>query len=132
MRARGFTLIEVMIVLAIAAILAVIAFSSYSTQMQKSRRAEAKAALLAAAGQLERYYTERNTYATATLGSGGVYPDHTENSYYTLTLTGLTATGYTLSAVPAAIQAADKCGTLTYTAQGTKGVTGTVSVSDCW
>ena len=132
MRQRGFTLIEVIIACAIVAILAAIALPSYSNAIQKSRRSDAKSALVAAAGQLERYFTERSTYATAALGSGGVYPSTSLNGYYTLSITNKTATTYTLNAVPAGQQVGDPCGTFTYTDQGIKGVSGSMPVADCW
>ena len=133
MRARGFTLLEVLIVCVIVGVLTMIALPSYQKSVQKTRRSDAKSALIGAAGQMERYFTERGTYATATLGSGGVYPSTTENGYYTLSLANLTATTYTLRAAPAAAQVGDACGTMTYTDQGTKGVSGaSLPVSDCW
>jgi type IV pilus assembly protein PilE len=132
-RQRGFTIVEVVIVCAIVAILAALAVPSYLSSMQKGRRSDAKSALVAAAGQLERYFTERSTYATATLGSGGVYPSTSQNGYYTLSITNKTATTYTLNAVPASLQVGDPCGTFTYTDQGVKGVTGgTYTTANCW
>lgn len=126
-------MVEITIVCAIVAILAAIALPSYLNSIQKSRRSDAKSALLGAAGQLERYFTERNTYASATLGSSGVYPSTSLNGYYTLTFGSQTATTYTLNAAPAAAQVGDPCGTLTYTDQGVKGVTGgTKPVDECW
>src|SRR3954453_3978060 len=115
MKQRGFTLLEVMITVVIVGVLATIAYPSYIAQTQKSRRVDGKSALLAAAVQLERYYTERNTYATATLGAGGVFSNHSEQGYYTLSLTGLSTTGFTLRAAPTGAHAADGCGTLSYT-----------------
>ena len=132
MRARGFTLLELMVVCAIVAILARVAYPSYLSYVQKTNRAEGKGALLAAAVQMERYLTERNTYATATLGAGGVYPTTTEHSTYTLSLANLTASSYTLRAAPVGAQASDLCGTLTFTEAGVKGVTGTMAVNRCW
>jgi type IV pilus assembly protein PilE len=134
-RPHGFTLIEVMIVCAIVAILTAIAYPSYTNSVQKSRRSEATAALLGVASQMERYSTEQGTYATATLGSAppAVYQNHTENSYYNLSLSNLTSTTYTVTAAPAAIQASDPCGTFTYTESGVKGVSGgTWTTSQCW
>jgi len=125
-------MVEVVIACACVAILSALAYPSYVNTIQKSRRSDAKSALVGAAGQLERYFTERNTYTTATLGSGGVFPSTTLNGYYTLTLTNATATTYTLSAAPTGQQSSDPCGTFTYNAQGTKGVTGTLPVGDCW
>ena len=132
MYARGFTLIELLIACVILAILAAIALPSYQNQVHKSRRTDAKSALVGAAGQMERYFTERGTYATAALGSGGVYPATTQNGYYTLSLANLTVSTYTLRATPAGVHVGDACGTMTYTDQGVKGVTGTLSVSQCW
>ncbi len=132
MRSRGFTLIELLISCVIVGVLAAIALPSYQKQVQKTRRSDAKSALVGAAGQMERYFTERSTYATATLGSGGVYPAVTQNGYYALSLANLTATTYTVQAAPAGAQVGDSCGTMTYTQQGVKGVTGSLSVSDCW
>ena len=135
MRSRGFTLLEVVITCAIVAILAAIAYPSYINSVQKSRRAEATAALLGAASQLERFSTEKGSYAAATLGTGAgaVYADHTENSYYNLSLTNLAATTYTIQAAPAAIQASDPCGTFTYDQQGNKNVSGgTWTKAQCW
>ncbi|MEP6941597.1 MAG: type IV pilin protein [Betaproteobacteria bacterium] len=133
MRARGFTIVEVVIACAVVAILAALAYPSYVNTVQKSRRSDATSALLGAAGQLERYFTERNTYSTATLGSGGVYPSTSLNGYYTLSFGAQTATTYTLNAAPAGAQSGDACGTLTYTDAGLKGVTGgTKPVADCW
>jgi type IV pilus assembly protein PilE len=134
-RSRGFTLLEVMIACAIVAILAAIAYPSYVSSVQKSRRAEAKAALLGVASQLERYTTEKGTYATAALGTGAgaVYANHTENSYYNLSLTNLTATTYTVRAAPTAAQTGDPCGTMTYNEQGVKDVTGgSWTKAQCW
>jgi type IV pilus assembly protein PilE len=132
MYARGFTLIELLIVCVIVGVLAAIALPSYQNQVQKSRRSDAKSALVGAAGQMERYFTERGTYATATLGSGGVYPATTQNGYYALSLANLTVSTYTLRATPAGAQVGDPCGTMTYTYLGVKGVTGTLPVTTCW
>ena len=131
-RARGFTLLELMVVCVIVAILASVAYPGYQSYVQKTRRAEGKAALVAAAVQMERYLTERNTYATATLGAGGVYPTTTEHDVYTLSLANLTASTYTLRAVPVGAQAGDPCGTLTYTDAGVKDRTGTMALDRCW
>ena len=126
-------MIEVVVVCVIVSILAVIAYPSYISTIQKSRRSDAKSALVGAAGQLERYFTERNTYASAALGSGGVYPSASQNGYYTLSFGSKTATTYTLNAAPAGYQVGDPCGTLTYTDQGVKGVTGgSKPVAECW
>jgi type IV pilus assembly protein PilE len=132
-RSHGFTLLELVIACAIVAILAAIAYPSYINSIQKSRRSEATAALLGVAAQMERYSTEKGTYATATLGTGGVFANQTENSYYNLSLANLTATTYTVQAAPTGAQMGDPCGTLTYTDQGVKDVTGgSWAKAQCW
>lgn len=132
MRNRGFSLIEVLITVVIVGILAAIALPAYKNQIQKTRRSDAKSALVGAADQMERYFTERGTYATATLGSGGIYPNTTQNGYYTLSFAGLSATSYTLRATPAGAQVGDPCGNLTYDYQGNKGRSGTLPMDQCW
>jgi type IV pilus assembly protein PilE len=134
-RSFGFTLLELVITCAIVAILAAIAYPSYTSSVQKSRRSEATAALLGISSQMERWSTEKGTYATATLGAAppAVFAARTENSYYNLSLTGLTATTYTVRAIPAGVQAGDPCGTFTYNEQGVKNVTGgTWTKAQCW
>ncbi|HXX84783.1 MAG TPA: type IV pilin protein [Casimicrobiaceae bacterium] len=132
-RQRGFTAIEVLVVCAIVGILAAIALPSYINSVQKGRRSDAKSALVGAAGQLERYFTERGTYATATLGSSGVAPSTSLNGFYNLSFASQTATTYALSAAPAGAQVGDPCGNFTYDYQGVKGVNGgTKTVADCW
>jgi type IV pilus assembly protein PilE len=123
---------EVLVTVVIVGILSAIALPSYTKQIQKSRRSDAKSALVGAAEQMERYFTERGTYATATLGSSGIYPSTTQNGYYTLSLVGLNATSYTLKATPAGAQVGDPCGNLTYDYQGNKGRTGTLPMDQCW
>jgi len=128
---RGFTLMELMIVVAVVALLAAVALPSYQGSVRKARRTEAKASLSAAAQMMERYLTEKGTYATAALGSGGVYADHSENGRYALSLSGLTASTFTLSAVPQGSQADDECGTFTLTQGGVRGVS-KLSTAECW
>jgi len=132
---RGFTLIEMMIVVAVIALLGAVALPAYQGSVRKARRVEVRAALTTAAQMLERYYTENNSYATATLGSGAgdVYPGSTEHGYYALTLPVKTSTAFTVQGAPVGAQAADACGTFTVTSAGVRDVTGgTLSAADCW
>ena len=112
---RGFTLIELMIVVAVVAILAAVALPTYQDSVRKARRTEAKASLSVAAQMMERYLTEKGSYTGATLGSGGVYADHSENNHYALSLADLGATTFTLNATPLSGQAVDLCGRFTLT-----------------
>jgi type IV pilus assembly protein PilE len=142
---RGFTLVELMIAVAIVAILAAIALPSYREQIAKSRRADAQAVLLQASQFMERWYTEHNRYDFARDGTTAVsLPANLSRApqdgtkYYEISLdTGANAVArnaYTLKAVPVtgAAMENDKCGSMTLNNQSTKGVTGTAGVDTCW
>jgi type IV pilus assembly protein PilE len=143
---RAFTLIELMITVAIIGILASIAYPSYTDSVQKSRRSDAMGALLGFANAMERRFTETNSYAgaagtTATpadTGAPRIYPTQSPidggTKYYNLTINPATATTYTLNAAPINAQSNDKCGTLTLKQTGAKGITGGtgVTATDCW
>lgn len=124
--ANGFTLIELMIVVAIVAIIAAIALPSYNEQTAKSRRSDAIRAIGQVQLSLERWRSENPSYANCasppTPCGSGTYPTAptaTDSPYYTIQFTNPapTATGYTITAVPRAgsAQANDRCGTYTFT-----------------
>jgi type IV pilus assembly protein PilE len=132
-RRGGFTLVELMIALAVAAILASVAIPAYRQHVMKSRRADGRAALMALAQAMERFYTERGTFAGATLGSSGIYGSSSTEGYYTLSITAQTAAGYTITAAPAGAQTGDACATYTYDQAGTRGLSGSSkTVAECW
>ena len=78
MKVRGFTLIELMIVVVVIAILAAIAYPSYQNQVQKTRRADAHTALLGAAQTLERCFTRTNSY----VGCDSLVPSTSPDGFY--------------------------------------------------
>lgn len=128
---QGFTLIELMIVVAIVGILAAIAYPSYQEQVRQSRRADAQAVLLESAQFMERFFTVNSTYAGAALPTGlQQSPKDGGTARYNLTIPAQTASTFTLQATP---QVADpNCGNLTITQAGIKGASGTLGADGCW
>ena len=133
-RPRGFTLIELMIVLAVAALLSAVAYPSYVAQVAKGRRTDGKQALVELAQKLERFYSERGTYAGATLGNSGIYPAVSTGGYYALTITTQTVDGFVVAATPQGTQAGDACAALGYNQLGEQTVStaATLPASKCW
>ncbi|UZD66781.1 type IV pilin protein [Marinobacter sp. AN1] len=115
-RERGFTLIELMIVVAVIGILAAIAYPSYQNSVDKSRRTDGKSALSGLAGAMERHYTTNSTYEGAATGgadtgSPEIFPDEapldSSNKFYDLTIEAADATSFTLRAAPKGVHAGD-------------------------
>ncbi len=120
---------ELLVTVAVIAILAAIGYPAYTNYTYKARRTEATGTLLDFATRMERYYTDNNSYAGATVDNimGGA---DTEHGYYTLSV--ILSNGnqsYTLNAARAGAQASDECGTFTLNSLGAKSVSGTGA---CW
>jgi type IV pilus assembly protein PilE len=120
-RSKGFTLVELMIVVAIVAILAAIAYPSYSAYVQRSRRAQAKADLTQIAQDLERQFTVQKTYIG--YAPDGGFPTNSPHDGGTTAYTidaVLLARSYVLTATTAGPQTSDLCGNLTLDQAGVK------------
>ena len=128
--ARGFTLIELMIVVVIAAIIAAVAVPSYQTSIRKSRRSDAVVALGTVQLLQEKYRANNTSYGTLAQ-VGGTTPS--SGGYYTISVSSYTATGFVLTAaaVAGSSQAADTdCATMTLTQSGETVTYGPATT--CW
>lgn len=131
--AAGFTLIELMIVVAVVAILASIAVPSYQEQIRKSRRAQAKSDMVEYAQMAERYFTVNNTYVGFALPTTQSPREAGATARYLLALNPAPgATTFTITATAQGPQGNDRCGNLSVTNTGAKGHTGSVPLSECW
>jgi type IV pilus assembly protein PilE len=129
---RGFTLIELVIAMAIVAITATIAYSSYSSQIQHGRRSDALTSIGAISSSLERCYAQAYAYT----GCGNVAAGTTasQNGYYSI-VTAVAATSYTLTATPVGGQASDTtCASivLSNSGQSATNAGGTDQTTTCW
>ncbi|MHC8373840.1 type IV pilin protein [Pseudomonas sp. MDT1-85] len=126
---RGFTLIEIMIVIAIIGIVITIGYPSLTEYVKKGRRTEVAGLLSEQAQILERFYSKKNVYTEATGLSAG-------NDFYTITPT-LTDQTFLLTATRKAgsSMASDKCGDFTLTNTGVRSMvnaTSGLTTKDCW
>ena len=150
----GFTLIELIITIAIIGILARISIASYMESVNRAKRATAQTAVISLAQAMERYFTKCNSYSSTTApctspvdasNQPTIFPYQvpaTGTQVYTLTLATTAATSttpatFTITATrkSGSAMASDKCGDFTYTSTGTKGITNNtsgVAIKDCW
>ncbi|MFK8053553.1 MAG: type IV pilin protein [Woeseiaceae bacterium] len=142
-RQAGISLIELLTVVTIVSILSAIVIPSYQESVRKAHRADGQAVILELAQFMERFYTENGRYDQDRAGtvittvltgsallrapiSGGVV-------YYNLSLSNIGERTFTITAAPAGAQTGDKCGSLTLTQAGVRGVSGaTVTADKCW
>ncbi|OUS29265.1 hypothetical protein A9Q99_09135 [Gammaproteobacteria bacterium 45_16_T64] len=137
---HGFTLIELMIVIAVIGLLATITYPSYIDKVERASREDGKQALLQFANAMERYYSIQSPMSYEGAADGGadtgepsifsteVPIDGSGDKHYDLVITAASSTAFTIQAQPKNRQANDDCGTLTYGSDGTRLPT----TDGCW
>ena len=145
---RGFTLLELLIALAILGILVTLGYPGYVHQLRKAHRTEGMGELLELADRMERHYADAGTYAVriggADMDAATLWKDRTTHGYYRLSIdAGTSQTAFTARAIPTARggQDRDPCGTFVIDAPGIRNLDTTnggrraatgYTVHDCW
>lgn len=131
---NGFTLIELMIVVAIIGVISAIAYPSYSSYLKKSKRADAKISLSKIADRQERFYLQNGTYTTALVADLKMTAT-SEEGYYTLAVDSADTNEFTATATAIGSQASDvDCETLSLNSLTLKSATAGAGgdVTKCW
>lgn len=135
-RAGGFTLIELMIAIAVLAVIIGIAIPSYNQYVLEAGRAEAKGVLMQGAQTLERCFTRFSSYTDSNCDISQGSTMMSENDKYQLQATTVTANDFLLTAVPQGGQANDsECGNFTLDNTGARGISASTDpavVDECW
>ncbi len=132
---RGFSLIELMVTVAIVGILATIASVAYTSQVQKSRRTDARSALLDLAGREEKLFSTTNAYSGTAADLGyAAFPSVVGSGYYNVSVAVPNPpVTYVITATAIGTQTADtQCATLSVDQLGVQSSTGTGTAATCW
>jgi len=128
-RTAGFTLIELMIAVAVVAILAAVALPSYQQYVMRSNRAQAQSFMMAVMVRQQQFLVDTRSYAATVTATGVPVPSAVDASYtVALPAPGTNPPGFTLTLTPKSRQATDACGALVLTHTGAR----TAATANCW
>ena len=132
---KGFTLIELMIVVAVIGILSAIAYPSYQESVAKSRRADMQRALADADQYMRRFYSSNDTFVITSLPTALAKSPKEGSATYNIAASGMSTTAFTLTATRTGTMSADRCGNLAINQAGTPTQSGnqtTATLADCF
>ncbi len=128
---RGYTLIELMIAVAIVGLIASLAIPSYTSYLQKARRADAQAAMARVQAEEGRYRANNTAYTTV-LANLGINTSTSDSGYYTISVTSATGSAYTVQAVAVATGPQAKDTTCSTMSVAWTSATVTYTPATCW
>lgn len=129
MRQRGFTLVELVLTVAVIAVLVAIAYPSYLENVRSSRRKACQGVLMIAASSMEHQYAALGKYPlTLPANVPATCPEEGAPVHYNIALVGATPIAFSIQAVPQGDQTNDRCGTLSLNERGVKGA----AIAGCW
>lgn len=128
----GFTLLEIMISVAIISVLTTLSFPIYTQHMTKIRRMDATVFLHKISVELEKYYFAHETYEGVDIEN--MLTSTSMHKYYKIILSELSTESYVLTAIPISNQAREDtlCGSLSLDSSNKKAISGNGNINDCW
>jgi type IV pilus assembly protein PilE len=131
---RGFTLIELMVVVVVVGILAIVGYPSYTQYVVKAKRSAAESFIMSVSNKQEQYVLNARQYTTVLSDLGLSTPADVAANYTISQVVSSVPLAYSITAAPIGAQATNdtKCGSVSIDNAGVKGISGTGTVAECW